>query len=49
MLGGVRLNCDRWFNGGKAALSETAKHYVDNSVILKAGLAFLEGFSAEEG
>lgn len=43
------LNRDRWFNGGKAALSETAKHYVDNSVILKAGLAFLEGFSAEEG
>lgn len=42
------LNRERWFNGGKAALSETAKHYVDNSVILKAGLAFFDGFSADE-
>jgi internalin A len=39
------LNRERWFSGGKAALSETAKHYVDNNVFYKAGLAFCEGFS----
>jgi Domain of unknown function (DUF4926) len=42
------LNRERWFNGGKAALSETAKHFVDNNVYYKAGLAFLEGFSADD-
>ncbi len=42
------LNRERWFNGGKAALSETAKHYVDNNVFYKVGLAFLDGFSADE-
>jgi hypothetical protein len=42
------LNPERWLNGGKAALSETAKHYAENSLILKAGIAFFDGFSAEE-
>ncbi len=45
------LNRERWLNGGKAALSETAKHYVDkveNAVFYKAGLAFLDGFSADD-
>jgi hypothetical protein len=42
------LNRERWFNGGKAALSETAKHYLENNVFSKAGIAFLEGFSADE-
>jgi len=42
------LNRERWFNGGKAALEEAAKHYMDNNVFGKAGLAFLEGFSADE-
>ncbi|QHG21191.1 COR domain-containing protein [Nostoc sp. ATCC 53789] len=42
------LTRERWFNGGKAALSEAAKHYVDNNVFYKAGLAFLDGFSASE-
>jgi HEAT repeat protein len=42
------LNPERWLNGGKAALSETAKHYAENSLILKAGIAFLDGFSADE-
>jgi len=42
------LNPDRWFNGGKQAVSEVAKHYVDGNVVYKAGLAFLDGFSADE-
>jgi small GTP-binding protein len=42
------LNRERWLNGGKAALSETAKHYVEGNVFYKVGLAFLDGFSAEE-
>jgi HEAT repeat protein len=42
------LNRERWLNGGKAALSETAKHYAENSIILKAGIAFLDGFSADD-
>ncbi|WP_190559249.1 winged helix-turn-helix domain-containing protein [Anabaena sphaerica] len=42
------LNRERWFNGGKSALSEVAKHYVDSNVFYKAGLAFLDGFSADE-
>ncbi|WP_414553320.1 COR domain-containing protein [Anabaena sp. CCY 0017] len=42
------LNRERWLNGGKAALSEAAKHYVDNNVFYKTGLAFLDGFSASE-
>ncbi len=45
------LNPERWLNGGKAAISEIAKHYAEkaeNSVFLKAGIAFLDGFSADE-
>jgi hypothetical protein len=42
------LNPERWLNGGKAALSETAKHYAENSVILKVTIAFFDGFSADE-
>ncbi|MEI6331592.1 MAG: hypothetical protein WCP16_20305 [Pseudanabaena sp. ELA645] len=42
------LNRERWFNGGKAALSETAKHYLENNVFSKAGIAFFDGFSADE-
>jgi Leucine-rich repeat (LRR) protein len=48
MLRRQLLNQERWFNGGKAALSETAKHYVEGNVFYKAGLAFLDGFSADE-
>jgi internalin A len=42
------LNRERWLNGGKATISEIAKHYAENSVFLKAGVAFLDGFSADE-
>lgn len=42
------LNRERWFNGGKAALSEVAKHYLEEHVFAKAFLAFLDGFSADE-
>jgi hypothetical protein len=41
------LNQERWLQGGKAALVATAEHYVDNSVIYKAGLAFLDKFSEQ--
>lgn len=42
------LNRDRWLNGGKATISEIAKHYAENNVFLIAGVAFLDGFSADE-
>lgn len=42
------LNPERWLNGGKATISEISKHYTENSVFLKAGVAFLDGFSADE-
>jgi len=42
------LSRERWFNGGKALLTETAKHYVEGNVFYKAGIAFMEGFSADE-
>jgi hypothetical protein len=41
------LNRDRSLNGGKATISEIAKHYAENNVFLIAGVAFLDGFSAE--
>ena len=41
------LNPERWLQGGKAALVATAEHYVDNSVISKAFLAFLDKFSEQ--
>jgi HEAT repeat protein len=42
------LNRERWLNGGKATISEITKHYAENSVFLKAGVAFLDGFSTDE-
>ncbi|MGI8500556.1 MAG: COR domain-containing protein, partial [Hassallia sp.] len=42
------LNPERWLNGGRQAVSEVAKHYVDGNVVYKAGLAFLDGFSEDE-
>ena len=42
------LNRERWLNGGKSTISEIAKHYAENSVFLKAGVAFLDGFSTDE-
>jgi hypothetical protein len=41
------LNPERWLQGGKAALVATAEHYVDNSVIYQALLAFLDKFSEQ--
>jgi hypothetical protein len=29
------LNRERWFNGGKEAVSEVAKHYVEGNVVYK--------------
>ena len=45
---GQLLNPERWLNGGKSALSETVKHYLENNVFSKAGIAFLDGFSADD-
>jgi HEAT repeat protein len=42
------LNRERWLNGGKATISEIAKHYAENNVFLIAGVAFLDGFSTDE-
>jgi hypothetical protein len=42
------LNPERWLNGGKATISEIAKHYAENNVFLIAGVAFLDGFSTDE-
>ena len=42
------LNPERWLNGGKATISEIAKYYAENNVFLIAGVAFLDGFSADE-
>ena len=41
------LNKERWLQGGKAALIATTDHYLDKSVIYKAGLAFLDKFSEQ--
>ncbi|NJN13766.1 MAG: hypothetical protein HC836_48035 [Richelia sp. RM2_1_2] len=41
------ISLKRWFNGSKAAASETIKHYFNDSVQAKAFIAFLEGFSAD--
>ncbi len=41
------INLKRWFNGSKAATSETIKHYFNDSVQAKAFIAFLEGFSTD--
>ncbi|HLO84221.1 MAG TPA: COR domain-containing protein [Nostocaceae cyanobacterium] len=42
------LNPERWFNGGKLAVSKAAEHFADNNVFYKAGLGFLDGFSADD-
>ena len=41
------ISLKRWFNGSKAAASETIKHYFNDSVQAKAFIAFLEAFSAD--
>lgn len=41
------ISLKRWFNGSKAAASETIKHYFNDSVQAKAFIAFLEGFSGD--
>lgn len=40
------LNKERWINGGRASLFAIAEHYLDNNVVYKAGLAFLDDFSS---
>jgi internalin A len=42
------LNKERWFNGGKAALSKAAKHYLEGNVFYKVGVAFMDSFSDDE-
>ncbi len=39
------LDPERWLRSGKKALVAVADYYISNSVIYKAGLAFLEEFS----
>lgn len=39
------LKSERWVKGGKAALFEVAKHYVEGNVFYKTAIAFLESFS----
>ena len=39
------LDPERWLQGGKAALVATADHYLNDHVIGKAGIAFLDEFS----
>ncbi|MBD2464028.1 HEAT repeat domain-containing protein [Oscillatoria sp. FACHB-1407] len=41
------LNRERWFQGGKAALTKMVEHFADNNVFAKGGIAFLEEFSKE--
>ncbi|MGB3493497.1 MAG: hypothetical protein WBA57_12260 [Elainellaceae cyanobacterium] len=40
------LNRDRWFNGGKAALTELTKTLADK-LLLNVFIAFLEGYSED--
>jgi hypothetical protein len=41
------LNPERHLSAGKAALSEVAKHYLEDSVIAKALITYLETLSAD--
>ena len=41
------LNKERWFQGGKAAVTEMTKQLADKSVVVKGAIAFLEGFSED--
>lgn len=43
------LNKERWFQGGKAAVTEVTKQLADKSVVVKGAIAFLEGFSKDVG
>jgi hypothetical protein len=40
------LNKERWFQGGKAALTTATEHYIDDNIFYKMFLAFLDEFSA---
>ncbi|NJL40873.1 MAG: hypothetical protein HC899_32150 [Leptolyngbyaceae cyanobacterium SM1_4_3] len=39
------LNHERWFQGGKAAITEVTKHFTDNNIFAKGAIAFLKAFS----
>jgi hypothetical protein len=41
------LNPERWFNGGKAALTAALDHLANENLFAKAGVALLEGLSQE--
>jgi hypothetical protein len=41
------FNRERWFQGGKAAVTEVVKHLTETNVFAKGAIAFLEGFSGE--
>jgi hypothetical protein len=41
------LNPERHFSAGKAALNEVAKHYLEDSVVAKAILTYLETMSED--
>jgi hypothetical protein len=43
------LNPERHLSAGKAALSEVAKHYLEDSVVAKAILTYLETMSEDPG
>lgn len=36
---------ERWFQGGKAAVTEVTKHLTDNNIFAKGAIAFLKAFS----
>lgn len=42
------LNRERWFQGGKAAVTEATKLLAENNMIVKSAIAFLEAFSKEK-
>ena len=42
------LNRERWFQGGKAAVTEATKQLTEKSVVVKSAIAFLEAFSKEK-
>jgi internalin A len=43
------IHKERWFQGGKAAVTEVTKQLADKSVVVKGAIAFLEGFSQDVG
>jgi len=42
------LNRERWFQSGKAAVTEATKQLTEKSVVVKSAIAFLEAFSKEK-